>query len=481
MNDEVRGGAPLCRPCAVGPIEVGRLETVRDEWVPRYPEPRGDPSGQEREDDGERVRVDVVGRQAQWNGDVEGVHDDIGQWRFGPQPGGVKRAPAPARRAATSSAGDVAAAVSRAHRSANRSKLPRWRTKPSTSSGILTENAIVVWATTSRIRQPFANDGSSSCSGVSVSTMRASRRRSASISAKVDSLDIGALQPLGGLAGDNHALVRNTNEVDLARGLSSSHRSDRNVERPPAVAASTRPPDVTLRTIYRCRHGGVLASIRTTLTALVAPKPALACPKAPGVAGSRVFASYRVPSADAPACELCVLVRRWTGLTLRLRPESDPTMRSAKGVPLPASFVKRSTLVVVLSGRPTLTLFCGLPGSGKTTVAKRIEAESAAVRICTDDWQELLGVPHSDEGFHDRLQIALYAHALRLLSAGVDVILEDGLWTKPEREQKLADANKLNVRTHLHYFDLSLDVIRTRIEHRNAALPRAPWQSASPT
>jgi predicted kinase len=146
-------------------------------------------------------------------------------------------------------------------------------------------------------------------------------------------------------------------------------------------------------------------------------------------------------------------------------------MRSVNGDPLPTSFVKRSTLVVVLFGRPTLTLFCGLPGSGKTTVAKRIEAESAAVRICTDDWQELLGVPHSDEGFHDRLQIALYAHALRLLSAGVDVILEDGLWTKPEREQKLADANKLNVRTHLHYFDLSLDVIRTRIEGRNAALP----------
>lgn len=124
----------------------------------------------------------------------------------------------------------------------------------------------------------------------------------------------------------------------------------------------------------------------------------------------------------------------------------------------------------MLSDRPTLTLFCGLPGSGKTTVAKRIEAESSAIRICTDDWQELLGVSHSVEEFHDRLQIVLYSHALRLLAAGVDVILEDGLWTKPERQRKLADANQLKVHTHLHFFDLSLDVLRRRIEARNAAL-----------
>jgi len=124
------------------------------------------------------------------------------------------------------------------------------------------------------------------------------------------------------------------------------------------------------------------------------------------------------------------------------------------------------------SGRPTLTLFCGLPGSGKTTVAKQIEADHGAIRICTDDWQELLGVPHSVEEFHDRLQRVLYAHALKLLAHGVDVVLEDGLWTKPERTEKLAAASRLNVRTHLHFFDLSLDTLRARIEERNASLPQ---------
>ena len=131
----------------------------------------------------------------------------------------------------------------------------------------------------------------------------------------------------------------------------------------------------------------------------------------------------------------------------------------------------RCTLNVVPSYHPTLTLFCGLPGSGKTTVAKRIETDTGAIRICTDDWQQLLGVSHSDEEFHGRLQMTSYEHALRLLAAGVDVILEDGLWTKPERKEKLADANKLDVRTHLHYLDPTLEELRKRIEHRNAALP----------
>ena len=44
-----------------------------------------------------------------------------------------------------------------------------------------------------------------------------------------------------------------------------------------------------------------------------------------------------------------------------------------------------------LHHQPTLTLFCGLPGSGKTTLAKRLEQIGKGIRICTDDWQEHLG------------------------------------------------------------------------------------------
>ncbi|MEV8370760.1 ATP-binding protein [Microbacterium sp. NPDC064584] len=87
----------------------------------------------------------------------------------------------------------------------------------------------------------------------------------------------------------------------------------------------------------------------------------------------------------------------------------------------------------------TLTLFCGPPGAGKTTVARRLEDEGRGTRIATDDWQARLGAPHTDGEFHERLQRALYEHVLELLRAGVDVILDDGLWPPGERACRKAE------------------------------------------
>ena len=117
---------------------------------------------------------------------------------------------------------------------------------------------------------------------------------------------------------------------------------------------------------------------------------------------------------------------------------------------------------------PTLTLFCGLPGSGKTTLAKRLEADGAAFRICTDDFQAELGLPHQDSHFHDRLQRVLYRQALALLEHGTDVILEDGLWTRAERAQKFADAYLRGARIVLHVFDVPRDLLWARLQERRA-------------
>lgn len=115
----------------------------------------------------------------------------------------------------------------------------------------------------------------------------------------------------------------------------------------------------------------------------------------------------------------------------------------------------------------TLTLFCGLPGSGKTTLAKALEHEGRGIRLCTDDWQADIGVIHGNEDFHERLQRRLYRHALDLLARDVDVIYEDGLWTQVERAEKLADARRLNADVELHVFDVTFDDLTTRLRRRN--------------
>lgn len=113
-----------------------------------------------------------------------------------------------------------------------------------------------------------------------------------------------------------------------------------------------------------------------------------------------------------------------------------------------------------------MTLFCGLPGSGKTTLARQLEAAGAGVRLCTDEWQAALDVAHSEHEVHDRLQQQLYRHALDLLRHGVAVILEDGLWTVVERGQKFAGARACGARIALHIFDVPLDTLRRRLALR---------------
>lgn len=116
---------------------------------------------------------------------------------------------------------------------------------------------------------------------------------------------------------------------------------------------------------------------------------------------------------------------------------------------------------------PTVTLFCGLPGSGKTTLAKRLEAKGRGIRLCTDDWQTELGIDHTDTDFHGQLQLLLYRHALTLLRRGVSVILEDGLWMAEERTEKFLDARACGSRIDFHVFNVPYETLWSRLQDRN--------------
>jgi predicted kinase len=119
-----------------------------------------------------------------------------------------------------------------------------------------------------------------------------------------------------------------------------------------------------------------------------------------------------------------------------------------------------------------MVLIVGLPGAGKTTVARRLEVERGGLRFTPDEWMEpLFGVSEAG-GRRWVLESQLFwGIAARALSLGVSVILDYGCWSETERDLFRTRAHDLGARTEIVVLELPLDVLWERLDARNAALP----------
>jgi predicted kinase len=116
-----------------------------------------------------------------------------------------------------------------------------------------------------------------------------------------------------------------------------------------------------------------------------------------------------------------------------------------------------------------LVLICGLPASGKSTLARRLAANVPAIRLDKDEWATQLGADLWDEEFRVRLEDQLWALSRDLLARGQSVILEWGHWARVERDEKRLGARALGVGVELHYLDAPLEELIERAERRNAS------------
>ncbi|MGH6956788.1 MAG: AAA family ATPase [Caulobacteraceae bacterium] len=125
---------------------------------------------------------------------------------------------------------------------------------------------------------------------------------------------------------------------------------------------------------------------------------------------------------------------------------------------------------------PTLYLTCGLPGSGKTTLAKRLEREVPALRLTADEWLHELYPGISTEEAETgpcrrRVEPLQWATALRALELGCSVVLDWGVWAREERDFYRSRACEAGARVVLCLLDPPVDELWDRLSRRNGDRP----------
>jgi predicted kinase len=125
-----------------------------------------------------------------------------------------------------------------------------------------------------------------------------------------------------------------------------------------------------------------------------------------------------------------------------------------------------------------LVLICGLPASGKTTLARRLAPKIPAIRLDKDEWTRQLGADEWDEEFRVRLETQLWALSRQLLAQDQSVVLEWGHWARAERDEKRLGARALGVGVELHYLPVPLEELIERAEQRTLS---GAWTAAPMT
>lgn len=127
-----------------------------------------------------------------------------------------------------------------------------------------------------------------------------------------------------------------------------------------------------------------------------------------------------------------------------------------------------------MTRRSTSFLTVGLPGTGKTTKARRIEIEAKALRLTKDEWVKalygLVNPPLASEVIEGRV----IEIGLRALELGINVIIDFGLRGRDERSALRAAAADLGAAVDMRSFELTPAEQRQRLDRRHARRPTRP-------
>ncbi|WP_412539301.1 ATP-binding protein [Longispora sp. K20-0274] len=123
--------------------------------------------------------------------------------------------------------------------------------------------------------------------------------------------------------------------------------------------------------------------------------------------------------------------------------------------------------------RPALFLTVGLPGSGKTTLARELADRHRILRLTPDEWMAPLFGDSDADGRRDILEGRMIWVAHQVLTSGASVVLDFGCWAADERYAVRAIAENAGAAFELLYLQIGESERRARATLR--------WQRAPET
>ncbi len=120
-----------------------------------------------------------------------------------------------------------------------------------------------------------------------------------------------------------------------------------------------------------------------------------------------------------------------------------------------------------------LHLICGLSGSWKTTLWKKIESETNAIRFCPDEWIKYIWESAVEGNRHrDQIEQVQWNLGKKILHSWLDIIIEWWTWGKDERDRLRIESHNNGVKVYFYYLDIPKEILKSRILKRNVS---ADW------
>ncbi len=123
----------------------------------------------------------------------------------------------------------------------------------------------------------------------------------------------------------------------------------------------------------------------------------------------------------------------------------------------------------------TLHLIHGFVGVGKTTFAKKLEADDSKIRFTCDEWMITLFGTNPPKAYFemylDKIKQLIWRDAKKFLELGHDVILDFGFWRKIERDYYRKLGLDMGVEVKLYNLQCPEKERIKRVLARTSAMP----------